>query len=486
MKSKLIGVLLLLAIIVVGLVAYINQQNDVPDSKQDKTKITSESAQNKKSDQNTQKARKALTGGNSMVLAQTMIKFFQDNGIPTSQSEVDAYQKGIKAYDAGNYAEAADDLSQINLGDRDPYLAVLLENSKIMADKQNYMEIAVVGPMTGDSSQKGMAELDGVALAQAEINQNGGVSGRKLFINVADDRGQTGKSTTDTASLLVNSSVLAVVGHIGSANTLEAAPIYEKGGLAAISPSSSSPLVSKAGQYIFRVCSDDNAQGRALVRYAQESGTKQAAIVYMTADAYSRTLHDAIKKAAAADGINIVNEYKYQKEAMDFSAIAARIKSDGVNDVFFCGSDIEGAYFLIDLKKIAPQVRVLGGDGMYIHRLLEVAGASSNGLITTTFYHAKAGFPFQAHFTDAFTNRFKGTPNARSALAYDAIYAIANALNETQTFSRQGVYQGLKQISFQGATGRIKFDVNGDVQNKPIIILETRNLEYKPVKSVYE
>ena len=486
MKSRLIGVLLLMAIVVVGLIVYINQHNDIGDklSKGENATESSKDIDNNNQDEST--PRQALIGGNSFVLAQTIIKTFQANGSPNLQPDMDAYQKGLKAYDAGNYSEAVTYLSQVDSDGRDPYSAILLENSKIMADKYDYIEIAVVGPMTGDSSQKGLAELDGVMLAQEEINQNGGISGKKLLIDVADDKGQTGKSTTDAAYNLVNSQALAVIGHIGSANTLAAAPTYEKAGLVAISPSSSSPLVSKAGAHIFRVCSDDNAQGRALVKYAQETGAKQAALVYMPIDAYSVTLHDAIKKEAAANGVSVVGEYKYQKEDMDFSSIAAQIKSTGVDNVFFCGSDVEGAYFLIDLKKIAPQVRVLGGDGMYIHRLLEVAGASSDGLITTTFFHAKAGFPFQAQFTEAFTLRFKGTPNARSALAYDALYAITNALNDTQEFTRKGVYQGLQEVSFQGATGRIKFDQNGDVRNKPIVILETRNLEYVPVKSVYE
>jgi ABC-type branched-subunit amino acid transport system substrate-binding protein len=338
MNNKLVGILLLIAIIVGGSVIYYNQHSGsgtwIKGNSEDVQKDSNRSNSSQDTS-NTPEPRKALIGANPMVLAQTMVSFLKENGSPNLEVNMDAYKKGLDAYNSQKYADALSYLSGIDTDDRDPFLLVLTENSKIMAEESEYVEIAVAGPMTGDSWQKGLAELYGAALAQQEINLAGGISGKKVIVDIADDKGQTGKSTTDTARSIVNSKVLAVVGHIGSANTLAAAPLYEKAGLPAISPSSSSPLVSKAGEFIFRVCSDDNAQGRALVKYALDTGAKQAAIVYMPTDAYSMTLHDAVKKEAGTTGLAINKEYKYQKGAMDFADIAAQIKASGVDSVFF-------------------------------------------------------------------------------------------------------------------------------------------------------
>ncbi|MGE5403356.1 MAG: ABC transporter substrate-binding protein [Candidatus Saccharibacteria bacterium] len=495
--SRSTGIVLLIIIMLIGAGIYYVKNGDVATSI---NKLTDggTSTTEKKADSSSQDTpqpeettsqptpRMAVIGSNPVTVAQSVISVLKSTGSPNLAPDMDAYIQGIKAYDAGNFSEALSSLSQINSGPRDMLAPVLMENSRVLLEGNEYIEIAVAGPMTGDQALKGQAELAGAALAQQEINRNGGISGKKIVIDIFDDRANKGNPTINAAKSVVNSKALAVIGHIGSSNTLAAAPIYEAGKIAAISPSSSSTKISNAGDYIFRVCSDDNAQGKALVDYAKQTGIKKAAIVYLPSDDYSRTLHDAIMQEMRKVGINPGGEYIYEKEQMDFSETVSKIKASKVDAVFFSGTQVEGSYFIIELKKEAPSVKVLGGDALYIKDLLQTAGNSANGLITTTFFHAKAGFPFEADFVKNFEETFKGTPNARSALAYDAMYAIANALEESQNINRAGVEEGLKMVSFQGATGRIKFDNKGDVRGKPVVILRVENPNFVPVKAIYD
>ncbi|MGE5417153.1 MAG: ABC transporter substrate-binding protein [Acidobacteriota bacterium] len=430
--------------------------------------------------------RMAVIGSNPVTVAQSVISVLKSTGSPNLAPDMEAYIQGIKSYDAGNYSEALSNLSQTNSGPRDMLAPVLMENSRVLLEGNDYIEIAVAGPMTGDQALKGQAELAGVALAQQEINHNGGISGQKIVVDIFDDRANKGNPTVNAAKAVVNSKALAVIGHIGSSNTLAAAPIYEAGKIVTISPSSSSTKITNAGEYIFRVCSDDIAQGKALVDYAKQTGIKKAAVVYQPSDDYSRTLHDAIMQEMRKVGMTTGGEYIYEKEQMDYADMVGKIKTSKVDAVFFSGTQVEGSYFIIELKKEAPGIKVLGGDALYIKDLLQTAGSSANGLITTTFFHAKAGFPFEANFVKNFEETFKGTPNARSALAYDAMYAITNALEESQTLSRAGVREGMKTVSFQGSTGRIKFDNKGDVRGKPVVILRVENPNFIPVKAIYD
>lgn len=497
MNKRGTGFLLLIAIMVVGGVLYVGKQVGIsitglpqipgiqnpasPENAASNPGQTDAAAQNE-----ARKPLGAVAGSNPMAVAQAIIESLRQSGSPNLEPDMTAYEEGIAAYEKGDYADAINKLSRTKSSPRDMLVPVLLENSRVFLEGKETVEIAVAGPMTGDSAPKGHAELAGVALAQQEINRNGGIAGKKLIVRIADDKGKKGEATKTVAQALVHSNVVAVVGHIGSSNTLDAAEVYEAGELPAVSPSSSSPLISDAGDYIFRVCPDDKAQGRALAEYAKQIGVKQAAIVYNPGDTYSRTLYESISDQMSRLGIAAGGEFVYDTEAMDFAQTAADIKASGSDAVFFSGSNVEGAYFIMEMNQTAPNIKILTGDAMYVKPLLDVAGAKANGVITTTFFHANAGFPFEAHFVQASTAKFKGTPNARSALAYDAVNAIGRAMEETQSATREGVKKGLMSVSFEGATGRIRFNNKGDARNKPIVILQIKNQAFVPVKALYD
>ena len=108
-------------------------------------------------------------------------------------------------------------------------------------------------------------------LAAEEINAAGGINGRRLELVARDDYADP-DSAVFVASDLYDSDVSAVVGHLFSGTTLAAAPVYNGGAdpVAAISPSSSSPEVTTAGDYTFRVCPSDLAHGAALAHWVRD------------------------------------------------------------------------------------------------------------------------------------------------------------------------------------------------------------------------
>ena len=126
-------------------------------------------------------------------------------------------------------------------------------------------------------------------LAAEEINATGGVNGRPLELVTRDDYADP-DSAVFVAGDLYQTEVSAIVGHLFSSTTLAAAPVYNGGDdpVAAISPSSSSPEVTAAGDHTFRVCPSDLAHGAALARWVRERlGLERGAVLYLN-DQYGR------------------------------------------------------------------------------------------------------------------------------------------------------------------------------------------------------
>ncbi|HZA97501.1 MAG TPA: ABC transporter substrate-binding protein, partial [Gemmatimonadales bacterium] len=126
-------------------------------------------------------------------------------------------------------------------------------------------------------------------LAVEEINRQGGIRGRPLELIPKDDYSDA-DSAVFVATDLYEAQVSAVIGHLFSGPTLAAAPVYNGGPdpVAAISPSSSSPDVSTAGDYTFRICPSDLAHGAALARWVHDTlGLERGAVLYLN-DQYGR------------------------------------------------------------------------------------------------------------------------------------------------------------------------------------------------------
>ncbi|MEZ4128477.1 ABC transporter substrate-binding protein, partial [Salmonella enterica] len=95
------------------------------------------------------------------------------------------------------------------------------------------IKIGVAQPLSGPLAALGQDMLNGVRLAVDELNQSGfKVDGKRVTLEVVaqDDRADAATGKT-VAQQLVESGVVAVIGHLNSGVSIEAAPIYAAQGI---------------------------------------------------------------------------------------------------------------------------------------------------------------------------------------------------------------------------------------------------------------
>ena len=125
--------------------------------------------------------------------------------------------------------------------------------------------------LTGTEATFGVSSHEGTALAIEEINQAGGVLGRKLQLLHEDNRSTAGESVTIVKKFINRDKVVAVLGEVASGRSLEAGPVCQRAGIPMISPSSTNPKVTEEGDCVFRVCFTDPFQGRLIAEFARKS-----------------------------------------------------------------------------------------------------------------------------------------------------------------------------------------------------------------------
>ncbi|HET6797254.1 MAG TPA: ABC transporter substrate-binding protein [Gemmatimonadales bacterium] len=312
-------------------------------------------------------------------------------------------------------------------------------------------------------------------LAVEQINASGGVRGRPLELVEKDDYADP-DSAVFVATDLYEAGVVAVIGHIFSGTTLAAAPVYNGGSepVAAISPSSSSPDVSTAGDYTFRICPSDLAHGLALARWVHDTlRLERGAVLYLN-DQYGRGVRQMFVREFTRRGGTLASIDPYLGDTPDVGPYLDRLaKMGGVQFLVVAGNRSEGEEILRQARQRGLTMPVLGGDGL---EGIEEAGAVANGVYLSSAYLPTIATPANRAFVQAYRKKYPGAglPNQPAAATYDAVYLLRDVIARSGT-KREAIRQelartGTDRPAFRGVTGTVAFDVRGDVPNQTVYI----------------
>jgi len=312
-------------------------------------------------------------------------------------------------------------------------------------------------------------------LAAEEINAAGGVNGRRLELVLRDDYADP-DSAVFVANDLYDSDVAAVVGHLFSGTTLAAAPVYNGGvnPVAAISPSSSSPDVTTAGDHTFRVCPSDLAHGAALAHWARERlGLERGAVLYLN-DQYGRGIRQTFVEEFTRLGGKLQSIDPYLGDRPEVGPYLDRLARDKrIEFLVVAGNRGEAEEVIRQARRRGLTVPVLGGDGL---EGIEGAGALAEGVYLTSSYFPTLTTVANRKFIEAWGRKFpdSGMPNQPAAATYDAIHLLRDIIARAGT-DRQAVRRALAAVgsetpAFEGVTGVVAFDAAGDVPDQNVYV----------------
>jgi branched-chain amino acid transport system substrate-binding protein len=307
----------------------------------------------------------------------------------------------------------------------------------------------------------GASMRQGAELARRDINQAGGIRGRLLEFRAVDDAADPDSAMRVAEVLFRDREVVAVVGHVNSGTTVQAAETYERG-LPAVATSATSPEVSRLGEWIFRVAPSDSSNSVELARFAHRLDLPSG-VLYENED-YGRGLADGFRTALRAAGGRVLEVDPYLPETADLSPYLERMKMRGVRLVFLAGLQADAARIIRQAHAVGLDARFLGGDGV---EGLANKGPEFDGTMVGLLFHPDASTA-STHFAERFRAAYHREPDSFAALGYDATRLLARAAKEAgpKRSAIRGYLAGLGRSgganAYEGVTGTIRFDENGD------------------------
>ncbi|WP_108648587.1 branched-chain amino acid ABC transporter substrate-binding protein [Polynucleobacter rarus] len=333
-------------------------------------------------------------------------------------------------------------------------------------------------PLTGGDSYLGKDNENGARLAVEEINQKGlTINGKKVTLELLgeDDAGDP-KQGTQIAQKLVDSKVVAVVGHLNSGVSIPASKIYNEAGIAQITPSSTNPeLTNQNFNNVFRLVGTDAQQGPTLALYVIEKLNGKKIALVDDSTQYGKGLIDEFEKAAKAKDAHIVLHEATNNKATDFKAILTNIKAKNPDVIVFGGMAATGGLFAKQAKELGIKAKIVGGDGICSPTLYDLAGEAVSNVICSTVGVPKESLKDGGEFLKKYKERFGVEVQIYSPMAYDAVMIIVEAMKKANSTMAADILKELPNTNYEGISGQVSFDSKGDLKNSAITLNEYKN-----------
>jgi len=342
------------------------------------------------------------------------------------------------------------------------------------------IKIGAILPLTGDAAVYGEELRNGIELALAEINQNGGIKGKPIKIFYEDDQGQAKNGVLAFKKLAEVNKVPVIIGGAMSSVAVPLASLADKNHIILLSPTATTPALSGISKYFFRIWPSDKYDGSVMAEFASNKlGLRKVCILYVNSD-YGKGIEETFKKEFEKAGGNILGTESYELGATDFRTQLTKIKELKPEGIYLPGYYKEMSGILRQFKELGIRARLLSVNSFYDPKLLEIAGDSAEGAIFTyPSYDPKSDNPKIKEFIKAFLGRFGKEPDAFAVQGYDALKIIGDSI-EQGGYGVDSIQKQLtKMKNYPGIGGIMSFDQNGDVQ-KSLRILTVKKGKFVP------
>jgi branched-chain amino acid transport system substrate-binding protein len=345
--------------------------------------------------------------------------------------------------------------------------------------------IGFFAPITGPAAADGASAKHAVELGLKEVNDGGGINGRKVNLIIYDDRLNPQEAVAIANKLIEKDKVVGVASGSYSGPTRVTAPIFQKAGMPMVAGYAVHPDVTwdpkekKPNDFCFRNGFLGEIEGAAAAEFAVKNlKAKKIALIFMDND-FGRAISSGFAERAEKLGAAVLTKqmYKFPGEK-DFRPFLTRIKEGNPDVIFAAGYYNEAASIVRQSKELGIKSQILGEEGFDSPKFLEIAGPAAEGVIIATNLDRDDPRPLVQNFLKNYRKVYNEDADMVGASSYDAFMILVNAIRKAGTDPKAIQKALLETKDYNGLTGKISRFVQGEVV-KPVQIQVVKDGKFR-------
>lgn len=346
-------------------------------------------------------------------------------------------------------------------------IALLLFHVRLLSGQP--IKVAAIMSKTGHAAASNVPTLNGLRYAVEELNQKGGLLGREIVLLEFDNR-STSLGSKMAALAAVKSNVVIVFGATWSEHSLAIAPVLQQAGIPMISPYSTNPQVTRVGDFIFRICYTDPFQGTILANFAyQDLKSKTVGVLVNVNSKYSEGLASFFIHRYKELGGRVLFTANYLENSSDFLPIINTIKAHNPDVVFLPGHQSVSSYILKQARESGIKQVFIGGDG-WNDEMYSIVGNVIEGNYYSDHWHPQSSRTESIDFVEKYKKQSRKI-DPGNALGEDCVFLFADAVKRAGSLDPVKIRDAIADTNhFEGVTGTIRFDKNGDPIKSAVIL----------------
>lgn len=323
-------------------------------------------------------------------------------------------------------------------------------NGKNSTGSKEMVTIGFLAPLSGDAASYGLSILKGAQLAVKEADL------KNVKLVTEDSKCDPKEAVSAINKLISVNKAKIIIGEVCSGATLAAAPIAEKNKVVMISAASTSPELTKQA-WVFRTVPSDALQGAFGAKLVADKGYEKLAILYSNEEyglGFAKVLEEKFPKL---DGKVVASE-AFERGTVDLRTQLTKIKESDADAIYIISNSPDSAVAALkQIKELGIKATLFGSEGLKSEDIIKGAGSTADGMILTSVSIGNVGF------ITKYRREYNEDPGPFAAQAYDAYKAVALVLEQGASTGEE-IKKALQNLDFQGASGTINFDSNGDIE----------------------
>ncbi len=345
-----------------------------------------------------------------------------------------------------------------------------------VAHAQQTIKIANIVELSGPGTTAGTLFKNGVELAVKEINEAGGILGKKIESTTVDTQTNPGvaKGLTQKA---VDDGVFAIYGPVYSGSIMVSMAESKRGEVPNFTGGEAAAITQQGNPYVFRTAFGQSTSFPKLAKYIN-SKAKTLAVIYVNND-FGKGGRDTLNKLLANGPTQIVADISTDAGQVDFSAAVLKAKQSNADAIFAYTNEEESARLLRELKKQGWNKPIIGETTLVGQKVIELAGDAANGAVAHVGLTVDAPIPEMLKFKAKYYQAYGSISDHNGIKGYTGMYVLKAAIEKVGKLDRKAVAQALHGINISakkhpGVIMDVTFDANGDLDRDSFMV-EVKN-----------